>query len=81
VRLRLRDGQGRLQGDDLMVTSDNFAPADPPKGSTVFVARGPHKGRVATVKVCHILYSQCSCYSNCVVVIVATGQGRAVSAV
>eukprot|EP00599_Poterioochromonas_sp_BG-1_P011272 CAMPEP_0173156230 /NCGR_PEP_ID=MMETSP1105-20130129/14646_1 /TAXON_ID=2985 /ORGANISM="Ochromonas sp., Strain BG-1" /LENGTH=1165 /DNA_ID=CAMNT_0014072945 /DNA_START=63 /DNA_END=3557 /DNA_ORIENTATION=+ len=50
VRLRLRDGQGRLQGDDLMVTSDNFAPADPPKGSTVFVARGPHKGRVATVK-------------------------------
>ena len=47
----MRDGNGRLQDEEIALPLADIGPVDPPKGAFVFVLRGPHKGRSGVVKV------------------------------
>jgi transcription elongation factor len=50
-KVRIRDGNGRLQDEEINLGINDVGAAEPPKGGFVFVLKGIHRGRSGVVKV------------------------------
>jgi transcription elongation factor SPT5 len=65
-KVRIRDGNGRLQDEEINLGINDVGAAEPPKGGFVFVLKGIHRGRSGVVKVrktSFVLFSLS--YSSC----------------